>query len=341
MSKPTLLLTGAAGVLGRVFIEELAADHHLIGIRHRQPIDDPRVEEIQGSLADPGLGLDTDDYRRLARRVDIVLHSAACTSWRASRADLFATNATGTGHMLGFAEAAKAPFYYVSTAFVARPEPEQAAEKGPSAYVDSKIAAERLVRDSGVSAAIVRPSVVGGDSRTGQMAAFQGMHQVVAGTVMGTIPVIPAAPESPFDHIPQDVVARGVGKLLRAGVTTGEYWLTGGPNTPALGEYIDRILEVAARHGHTPAPPRLIAAEAVDRLLLPLMDDLLTPTLRSRFTGMLQLLQLFQSSSLMESSFDALGMSDDIAPDRLLDAFDKTVEYWIATKMRRPVGAAA
>jgi hypothetical protein len=43
----------------------------------------------------------------------------------------------------------------------------------------------------------------------------------------------------------------------------------------------------------------------------------------------------------MESSFDALGMSDDIASDRLLEAFDKTVEYWIATKMRRPVEAAA
>ncbi|MBB5122434.1 hypothetical protein AF335_18920 [Streptomyces eurocidicus] len=332
MSKPTLLLTGATGVLGRAFVEELAEDHRVIALRHRAPVDDPRVTELQGTLDDPLLGLGAEGFHDLARRVDLVLHSGARTAWNTSRETLFAANTTGTAHMLGFAEAAGAPFYYVSTAFVARPQEEERTASGPGAYVASKIAAERLVRESGLAAAIVRPSVVGGDSRTGRIAAFQGMHQVIAGCVHGTIPVVPAAPGSPFDHIPQDLVARGVGKLLRDGVTSGEYWLTGGPASPTVGEHIDAILRVAGRFGHRPPPPRLMPAEAVNRLLLPMMQDVIPRSLRRRFAGFEDLMLLFQSSARLESSFGALGMADELTHDALLGSFEKSVAYWIATK---------
>jgi nucleoside-diphosphate-sugar epimerase len=334
MSKPTLLLTGAAGVLGRAFIEELAADYHLIGLRHRAAIDDPRVEELTGTLADPHLGLGPEGSRELARRVDVVLHSAARTAWRGSREKLFEANVTGTEHLLGFAGTAGAPFYYVSTAFVARPPDEEHRGAGPGAYVDSKIAAERVVRESGLQAAIVRPSVVGGDSRTGRIASFQGMHKVLGGIVQGTIPVVPADPGSPFDTVPQDVVARGVKRLIAGGVTAGEYWLTAGRNSPTLGEYVELILQVAERMGHAPQhPPRLMPAEVLDRLLLPLMEDAIPASLRQQFSGFIELLLLFQSSSAMESSFDALGMSDYVSHRALMAGFEKSVQYWIATKM--------
>lgn len=334
MSKPTLLLTGATGVLGRAFVEELATDYHLIGMRHRTAVDDPRVEEVQGTLADPRLGLGDGAAQELARRVDVVLHSAARTGWRSPREQLFAANVTGTRHMLGFAESAGAPFYYVSTAFVARPQDDENADTGPAAYVDSKIAAEQVVRESGLPAAIVRPSVVGGDSRTGRIAAFQGMHKVLGGIVQGTIPVVPADPGSPFDAIPQDVVARGVGKLIRGSVTSGEYWLTAGRNSPTLGEYVDLILRVAARTGHAPQhPPRMMPSEAVDRLLMPLMEDVVPPSLRRQFRGFIEMLLLFQVSSAMESSFEALGMADEVTHAALMAGFEKSIEYWIATRM--------
>ncbi len=39
--RPTLLLTGAAGVLGQALIDELCDDYDLICLRHRVPLDDP------------------------------------------------------------------------------------------------------------------------------------------------------------------------------------------------------------------------------------------------------------------------------------------------------------
>ncbi|MFI9332391.1 SDR family oxidoreductase [Kitasatospora sp. NPDC052868] len=334
MSKPTLLLTGATGVLGRAFIKELADDYHLIGLRHRTPIDDPRVEEIQGSLGDEHLGLGQEGFEELAARVDVVLHSAARTGWRATREQLFASNVTGTEYMLGLARQAGAPFYYVSTAFVARPQDEELRESGPAAYVDSKAAAEQAVRASGLPAAIVRPSVVGGDSQTGEIANFQGLHKAIASIVTGTVPVLPADADTPLDAIPSDLVARGVGRLIRGGITTGEYWLTAGKNSPTLGETVQLILEVAERLGVAPEhPPRLMPSEALDRLLLPLMEDAIPRALRTQFRGFIELMMLFQVSNSMESSFEELGMADEVTHEALLKAFEKSVEYWIATKM--------
>ena len=81
--KPTLLLTGAAGVLGRALIDELSPDFTIVALRHRTRLADPRVREFAGSLNDPTLGLSERDYARLADSVDVVLHGAAATSWKA------------------------------------------------------------------------------------------------------------------------------------------------------------------------------------------------------------------------------------------------------------------
>jgi thioester reductase-like protein len=334
MSKPTLLLTGATGVLGRAFIEELATDHRVIGLRHRAAIDDHRVEELHGSLDNEHLGLGPEAARKLARTVNVVLHSAARTDWHSSREELFAANVTGTEHMLGFARAAQAPFYYVSTAFVARPQDREFHKSGPAAYVDSKIAAEQAVRDSELPAVIVRPSVVSGDSRTGRIASFQGMHKAIAAIIQGTIPVLPADADAPIDVVPQDVVARGVANLIRAGVSSGEYWLTAGRNAPTLGEFVELILKVAARYGHTPQhAPRLMPSEALHRLLLPLIEEVIPRALRNQFSVFMELMMLFQDSASMESSLEALGMADELAHQALLTGLEKSIEYWIATKL--------
>ena len=60
--------------------------------------------------------------------------------------------------MLAFAERAAAPMYYVSTAFVANPpSAERRSVRRRRAYIDSKVEAEQLTRDSDVATVIVRP----------------------------------------------------------------------------------------------------------------------------------------------------------------------------------------
>jgi uncharacterized protein YbjT (DUF2867 family) len=83
--------------------------------------------------------------------------------------------------------------YHVSTAFV---HTKVAGDRGRTAigYASSKRAAEEVIRSSGVPHVILRPSVVIGDSVTGEIAAFQGLHQVVAGMFAGMVPMIPFDP---------------------------------------------------------------------------------------------------------------------------------------------------
>jgi nucleoside-diphosphate-sugar epimerase len=271
---PTVLLTGASGVLGRAFVEELCADVDLVCLRQYHPVGDSRVTEVAGDLSVERLGLGAREWTRLARRTGAVLHAAAVTSWRAAPEDIVATNVAGTRRVLEFARAAGCPLYFVSTAFLARPFSASGDDSaGPSAYLKSKVEAERLLRDSGHPVVIVRPSIVIGDSRDGRIAAFQGIHRAAASVVAGLAPIIPAEPGSLVDALPQDVVAAATAALIRRRVTGGEYWLTAGDQALTVGDMLDACLRVAERFGPRPARPRLIPTEAVGRLLLPLMED--------------------------------------------------------------------
>jgi len=323
--KQTVLLTGGAGVLGRALIDELATDFDVICVRHRTPIGDPRVTEVAGNLSEENLGVDSATLAR----VDLILHSAATTSWRATREQIFATNLGGTTRMLDLAGRLQAPLYYMSTAFVVHGE--QGTDSrfgGATSYIESKIAAEQLVRDSGLDAAILRPSVVYGHSDDGRMSAFQGFSHAAGAIVEGTAPVIPADPHSMIDALPQDLVAQATAHLLRRRVTSGEYWLTAGEEALVLRDIVDTCVAFSARLELNAHRPRLIPVEAVDRLLLPLLEDALPPVLRRRLRDFAELLLLFQLPAAIPSSMAELGFAEEIRRPALAAAFERSLEYW-------------
>lgn len=326
--KPTVLLTGASGVVGRALIDELAAEYDIVCLRHRTPVHDPRITEIQGELGGPNLGLPAADYDALARRVDIVLHSAAATAWHLGPERIWATNVGGTEGMLAFARRAGAPLYYFSTAFVADPPVDDGSGRyaAANAYLYSKIETERLVRESGHPVVIVRPSLVMGDSRDGHISGFQGFHRGIIAMVRGTVPVLPAEMSSLVDAVPQDLVARAVHRLLRTGCTAGEFWLTAGAQSMRLGQIVNACLQFAARLGSTPPRPRLLSIEAVDRLLIPLLDDMVLPDLVERLRHFSELMRPFQTPAALESSLPALG--EQVSEQLLLQALERNLEYW-------------
>lgn len=329
-SRRTILLTGATGVVGRALVAELAADHEVICLRRRRPLDDPRVTELDGDLDRDDLGLSAARRAALAGRLDLIIHAAAATSWRASRRDVFATNVDGTGRMLALAAELGVPFYYLSTAFVARPPQERdgATYTGPAAYLASKIEAEQRVRASGVPAVIVRPSVVIGNSQDGWIAAFQGLHRAAGAVVRGEAPLVPADATSTIDLMPQDVVARAIGALVRGRVTTGEYWLTAGEGAPLVADMIEVAVAIGHRLGIFPHRPRLIPIEAVDRLLLPLLAEAGSPVLRRRFRDFTELMLLFQSGTALPSSMAELGLGAQVTRPALMAAFSRSMEFW-------------
>lgn len=332
-TRPTLLITGASGVLGRAILDELHGDFHVVGLRHRTPIGDPHVTELVGALDHPTLGLPAGEYVRLAARVDVVLHAAAATNWKADPTEIRATNLDGTRTMLSFAERAGAPMLYVSTAFVANPPRAEGGRfAAASAYINSKIEAEQLTRDSAVPTVIVRPSVVIGDSRDGRMAAFQGLHRITGMIARGQVPLIACDAESLTDTIPQDVVASAVGRLLRENVTAGEFWLTAGEAAMTAGDILEIAVALGRRAGLDPHQPRFIAAEAIDRLIVPLMTDAITPQLRRMFAELLEMTWLFQVPAALPTSMRELGFAEQVTRARLRSTFAKSLDFWARAK---------
>ena len=335
MGKQTLFLTGATGVVGRALLEELAGEYSVVCLSHRAAVDDQRVRVVSGDLIAPDFGLSRADYRRLAREADVVLHCAASTRWNISREVLFRVNVGGTRQVVDFAAQAGAVLYHVSTAFVASRDASHDEDghdedgqrgTGPMAYISSKAAAEEVACGSGLPVVTLRPSIFIGNSLDGRIAAFQGIHQVSGSLLKDALPVLPADPASLIDYIPQDVAAKAVRRLLERHVSDGTYWLTAGEHAPALADLVQVTLDLAAALGVKTHIPRLMPASAVRRLLLPLLDDVMTPSLQRRFRLQLDLLRLFQGSGPLPSSLRDLGIQ--VTRDSQLDAFRRSAEYW-------------
>ncbi|TDT39190.1 male sterility protein [Streptomyces sp. BK208] len=304
--RPSLLLTGGSGVLGRALIDELSPDFDLLCLRRDTPLRDPRVRELQGDLVAPRLGLTPRAWHELALEVDVVLHSAAETNWRTPPGDITRTNLRGADNMLDLAARADAPLYLVSTAFVANTPTEEDRRRfpGAAAYLDSKATAEQMTREAGVPGAVVRPSVVMGDSVSGRIARQQGLTRTIGSMVLGQVPVLPGAPDSRIDMVPQDYVSRAIGDLVRGGVADGEYWLTAGKEAIGLREFADVCADVAVRHGlPRPQRPRFVPVDAVHRLLLPMLEGTSLPaSLRRRLEHHAELLLVFQRDLPFDTS---------------------------------------
>ncbi|MGB6579413.1 MAG: SDR family oxidoreductase, partial [Streptosporangiaceae bacterium] len=236
-------MTGASGVVGRALLRRLRG-FDVVCLVHRSPVCGPDVTVALGDITRPMFGLAGRVYVELAAGVDAVIHCAAVTDFHRTDGSLEATNIAGTGHVAAFAAAAGAVLYHVSTAFV---HTTAVGDRGRTAvgYASSKAAAERVVRSSGVPHVIFRPSVVIGDSVTGEIAAFQGLHQVTAGIFAGLVPVIPFDPGWPVGFVPADVVAGAITCAVENRVSAGVFWLSAGEKALRLDESVAVAVELA------------------------------------------------------------------------------------------------
>ena len=219
-ARRAVLLTGASGVVGRALLR-LLRDLDVVCLVHRSPVSGPNVTTVSGTITEPTLGLAEHEYADLAAKVDAVIHCAAVTDFNRTDGRLEATNVDGTQHVAAFAVKANAVLYHVSTAFV---DTTVDGDRGRTAvgYASSKAAAEQVVRSSEARHVILRPSVVIGDSVTGEIASFQGLHQVVAGMFAGLVPMIPFDPAWPVDFVPANVVADAIACVVENRVQEGE-----------------------------------------------------------------------------------------------------------------------
>jgi nucleoside-diphosphate-sugar epimerase len=328
-ARRTVLLTGASGVVGSALLRRLH-DFDVVCLVHRSPVSGPNVTSVPGDVAAPMLGLAEPAYAELAARVDAVIHCAAITEFNRTDGSLEATNVAGTGHVAAFAAAANAVLYHVSTAFV---HTTVDGDRGRTAigYAASKAAGEQMVRSSGAAHVIVRPSVVIGDSVTGEIAAFQGLYRVAAGMFAGIVPMIPFDPSWPIDFVPADVVADSIACLVENRVSEGEFWLSAGEAALRLDEGIAVAVELARDLGVNIDAPRFVPPDMFDRLIGPVFLDALPDKIRRNVLRMLEFFTTYlQSGQTKPSSLDqltALGASP--LPDQR-ESLRASLRYWAA-----------
>ena len=252
-------------MIGRELTPRLRQDQ-LILARHRAR-PDSAARQVAMDIRDPTLGLSERDYAHLSADVDTVIHCAAITDMSGQVPELSTTNIAGVQHVVDFARAAGAKLHFVSTAYCS--ETYGPAAPVSSDYVSSKRAAEAVVRESGLDWTIVRPSIIAGHSKTGEIASFQGFHLFIATVLKGRLPIIPVAPQTPCDFVAVDWVADGIARIVEQPEWGRTYWLTAGAAALTIEDMMETGREFASARGRDLDLVELMTPQAVEDQILP------------------------------------------------------------------------
>jgi len=281
----TILVTGAAGLLGAEITARLAAaGHPVVALTHTYsgdlvrndgaviPTEEApaglrpgRVIRIRGDVTAPRLGLSARHHNDLLRSVDTIVHCAAATRFNLPAASYHETNVDGTGRVLDLAAGAGASLLHVSTAYVCGERDGRAGEEElgvgqrfGNAYENSKLEAERLVRAAtagGLTSVVLRPSIVVGEQRTGTIREFTNIYLLIKLVAEGRLPVLPGRYDARLDLVPIDHVV-GLATRLAARMTAES-----GSTIHAVGhqvtlrDFSDVISEYPAFHVPLLVPP--------------------------------------------------------------------------------------
>jgi long-chain acyl-CoA synthetase len=273
-SSGTVLLTGATGFVGMEVLARVLEQTDLDVVALVRADDDGgaqarvdellttlvapsarphtgRVRALAADLESPGLGLSPVAQERIASKITAAVHCAASISFTLPLEEARRINVDGTREIVKLAARAHARgtldrFVHVSTAYVAGDRiglvSEQDGDVGQgfrNTYERTKLEAEEVVRDSGLPAAIVRPSVIVGDSDTGWTRAFNVIYWPLQAFARGLFPAVPGDPGACLDIVPVDVVADALLALLTGPVRGGNFHIVAGDASPTNARLAD------------------------------------------------------------------------------------------------------
>lgn len=329
----TVLLTGATGHVGAALLPSLLEDPdarvyalvrarddaHLAEratrLRARVPGAEDRLFLVRGDVTQPGLGLSAEDTAGVHAEVTALIHSAASVRFDLPRAAALADNVASTEHMLAVARALAARgrltrLDHVSTAYVAGERPgrvfEEECDEGQTfrnSYEWSKCRAEAGVRAAiaeGLPAAIHRPSIVVGDSRTGATESFNVLYWPLMLYARGWWRIFPGRPDTLVDIVPVDFVADAIATLRRDPGSLGAcYHLAVGDGAPRVDALIARFAELLGL-----PPVRTVDPDFYVRWVRPVLRGPLSVTARGRriLRGGSAYLPYFRSNPLFDTT---------------------------------------
>ncbi|MEK6608644.1 MAG: SDR family oxidoreductase, partial [Myxococcota bacterium] len=208
--------------------EKFAAD--AAGFREGMgPARRRRLDLLIGDVTHMHLGLAGDEYRRLTEEVTRVYHLASIYYLGAERRAIEQVNVGGTRNVLELAEEAKGlrRLLHFSTCHVSgdrrgvvMEDELELGQRFRNPYEETKYEAERLVRGrmGRLPITVVRPGIIVGDSKTGEIDRFDGpyylMVLIVASPVRIRLP-LPGRGSAPLHVVPIDYVIDAAHLLAR------------------------------------------------------------------------------------------------------------------------------
>ncbi len=270
-------LVRAPGTLVHAVVHAKLAGEASKALDHLPAGHRARVNLIAGDAAAMDFGLSGAEFRELTAEVDRIHHCATVSYLGVERAAAEPVNVGGAREALEFAEACRdlKCLVFHSTASVSGNRTglvrEDELDKGQTfrnVVEETKARAERMMRDAmaKVPIAVVRPSIVVGDSSTGEVDRFDGPYLLIL--LMVTSPTdfalpLPGRGDSLLHLVPIDYVVRAAAAIGRDPRARGRTFHLVDP-TPLTAR---RVFELVARAGGRRLPRGFIPANLTKALL--------------------------------------------------------------------------
>ncbi|MCA9922541.1 MAG: alpha/beta fold hydrolase, partial [Anaerolineales bacterium] len=285
MNKVDVFMTGGTGLIGRWLVLELTQMGQTVAILMRKAAqraaeyrawaaahdgDVSKIVALEGDLAQPRLGLSDADYA-LAQTARNFYHLGAIQGFGLDRAVTESINVGGTKAMMTLAQgSARLNRFVLVSGFRLRVHVERGTkpEEIESNYEASKVRADMWVRETAVAENIpvtyIHPSVVIGDSRTGETTQF-GMNffTTLEDLWRGKVPAIPGTPQHWLPMTTVDYLAAFMARIPDLDWSTGQEYTILNENTPPLGQ----LLQQAAALMGVKAPSRYVPIPLLTLLL--------------------------------------------------------------------------
>lgn len=257
------------------------AKDRLASLTAADPGLEGRVELVEGDLTSGDLGL--ADRAALTRATTEIWHLAAVYDLSVPRALGMAVNVAGTANVLRFAEDCPGltRHHYVSTCYVSGrhcgPFRETDLDVGQAFnnfYEETKFLAEVEVaaaRDGGMPTTVYRPSVVVGDSRTGETQKFDGPYFLLQWLLRqprraALVPYVGDPTTVRFNMVPSDFVLDGIDALAARPDSVGVTYALADPAPLTVAELLDELCRATGRRGLRVRLPRRATTWALDRI---------------------------------------------------------------------------
>ena len=247
-----------------------------------------RIEAMAGDVLHLDLGLSGEEVRRIHRDVRVVHHAASIDYPNAPATLTRRVNVEGTANVLDFAKDLRHLDRVVlhSTAFVAGDRTgvilEEELDEGQAfrdAWERSRFEAEVLARSrmKDLPICVVRPSLIVGDSVTGEADRLDGPYFLIRTLITFPLDValpLPGGGIHPLNLVPVDFVAAAADGLARHPGAAGRTFHLTDPNPLSAAKVFEVIAEAAGRKRPRGRIPPLAYRMLFD---LPVIGPLIRP----------------------------------------------------------------